>query len=76
MTSSRPPRRRDEDREPYSARRAIALWVGVSLAIWIIIAILAARLAGPALDTEADRLSKIAPAAGKPAPPANPAPPR
>jgi len=66
MTPPGPPQRRDEAPAAYSARRAIALWLGLSLLLWIVIAIVAARFAGqaPSLDADTDRLSKIKPAAG------------
>ncbi|HZS84910.1 MAG TPA: hypothetical protein VFA50_18680 [Stellaceae bacterium] len=51
----------------YSARRAIAAWLLLSAAAWMAVAGLIAIAydwKGTSLETEADRLSKIAPAAG------------
>jgi type VI protein secretion system component VasF len=59
------------DNPRYSARRAIALWLIVSASIWLVIgAFLSSALdrRGNSLDAEAERLSKIAPAAGNSAP--------
>ena len=51
----------------YSARKAITLWVIVSASIWLAIGAFLSTLFerhGTSLDAEADRLSKIVPAAG------------
>ena len=51
----------------YSARKAIALWIIVSASIWIAIGAFFSSVfdgRGTSLDAEADRLSKITPAAG------------
>jgi hypothetical protein len=54
----------------YSARRAIALWIIISASIWLVVGAFMASLFeqhGDSLDADADRLSKILPAAGAPA---------
>jgi hypothetical protein len=55
----------------YSARKAIALWIIVSASIWLAIGAFFSSVfdgSRASLDAEADRLSKITPAAGGAAP--------
>jgi len=56
-------------RQSSSTRRAIGIWLLLSVALWLAIAELAAVVSGwgsHSIDADVNELSKIAPAAGKP----------